>query len=157
MTEPGGVEKIKQAIRSTELSLTNPVNRTGVEAILFSGSSIPTSDPLRPYNTAQLIKDGKDKSIPPFLMAIEKKPASPDEVARVKADRAKGISGMMHAFTNVHVEVGLPPINDEGESIPDWPVRAGKDGKETPVLDEQYGDIAVIVLGENGVWHLRFK
>lgn len=155
MTEEGALERM----RRTEAVTTSPINRTGVEGLLFAGSSIPTSDPQKPYDIVQLRMDLGAGKVPNFLFSLLREiPLTEEPLREVNADRDKGVKGVLPCFTNNNVEINLPHLNESGRIDPEeWQVKAGIDGQEAPVLDEQYTGILDLAQNSRGEWIFTLK
>lgn len=147
MSEPGGQER---PVRR-EIVQAKTVNRTGLEDLLFAGSSYKVSE-TEGYGTPEAIRD-LPKGLPDFMLRAKN---AQDPIEEVNKDRAHGVEGMLPVFENMHSRVELPRIDESRVAPSEWVVAAGKDGNEVPVLVPYYVDL-VELQEENGKYTLRIK
>lgn len=147
MSEPGGQER---PVRK-EIVQAKTVNRTGIEDILFAGSSYKLSD-TEGYGAPEAVRD-LPTGLPDFMLKTKN---VTDSVEEINKDRARGAEGYLPVFENLHSKIEFPPIDDTRIPPREWRVTAGKDGNETPILEQYYGEL-VELQENNGEYVLRIK
>ncbi len=147
MGEPGGQER---PIRQEKVQ-AKTANRTGIEDILFAGSSYKLSD-TEGYGAPEAVRD-LHKGLPDFMLKTKN---ATDSIEEINKDRENGTEGYLPVFENIHSRVKLPLIDDTRIPPTEWRVTAGKDGKEAPILEQYYGDL-VELQDDNGEYTLRIK
>lgn len=136
--------------------MAQAVNRTGVEDLLFAGSSFKLSD-TEGYGLTEATRDLRAGKVLPDFMFQVKNPDFLSKRGEINEDRKHGIRGYLFVFQNIHSQAELPPIGEDGKSPHEWPVKAGMDGTEIPIIDPNYKEYVEVGKNKNGGYTLRLK